>query len=811
MENPNEKLALELIDNAPYVFFQIDLNGNFNYINNTIKTLAGIDPKDLVGEHFSKLVFEEEKEKVANFTKNLFNNKTKLITCEYKIGSGNRWIYQTLSASLNPEGVILNYNGCLRDITETKEKELSKTDNSNYGFNLMFQKWQLQKSNKILSTLQELNSEYILNTDKEKFYEQILNIILNYSESKIGYIGEVFYNNNTPFTVVNAFKDTLLHFDLKTKSELSHIIENESSNPNKIFGIPLQSLETYISNSPLEENYNATLPEHFPVLNSFMGIPIIFGEELVGIIGIGNKKEGYHFGDFELLEPIISNLSVILKSIKSEEEKQKNEIELKKVQILMEEASNAMPDGLIITKKNGEIIHSNNAALSILGLTDMQLYGRENLPPNWQLINKEGFIFSHKTEKEDRQDFTNDSFFKITLLKNSSENIKRVFGIKKSNEDDINWISLNQAIIENINEEEKKVVYTFQDITEIKKASVLIAESESRYKNLFDNVSLGIFTSDEIGNILSVNKTLLDLLGYTLSEIKSINFNDLLVYNKLKITQTHNPYEYFFNAQGKTLPSNVNPVLIKSKSGESILVNVSVSHYTRENKKNVIVIIEDIRQKEEGEKAKKDLSEKETLLKEIHHRVKNNLQIVSSLLNLQKSQFKDPEVIEKFKESQTRIKSIALIHENLYRSSDLSAINFSDYLKSLISDLINNLSLSLDIQLDFKIEKDINLTIDQCVPCGLIINEVITNVIKYAYLNSKHNATLSVQLTKKEELIDIRIKDNGCGFDYQEKLKNNSLGLKLISTLSRQLGGNFMFEQNQGTAFALKFKPSHNN
>ncbi len=811
MENSNEKLALELINNAPYVFFQIDIDGKINYINNTIKNLAGIDPQELVGKHFSELVFEEEKEKVVNFTNNLLNNKTKLITCEYKIGQGKRWMYQTLSASLNTEGVILHYNGCLRDITESKEKELSKTDNNNYGFNLMFQKWQLQKSNKILSTLQELNSEYILNTDKEKFYEQILNIVLNYSESKIGYIGEVFYNNNKPFTVINAFKDSLLSFDTKTKIELSHIIENESSNENKIFGFPLQTLETYISNNPLEENYNATLPEHFPVLNSFMGIPIIFGDELVGIIGIGNKKEGYHFGDFELLEPIISNLSVILKSIKSEDEKQKNEIELKKVQILMEEASNAMPDGLIITKKNGKIIHSNNAASSILGLNNQQLNGRENLPINWQLIDKEEFISKQHSAKEETQDSISNSFFEIALLKNSNENIKRVFGVKKSQADDITWIALNQAIIENINEQEKKVVYTFQDITEIKKASVLIAESESRYKNLFDNVSLGIFTSDEFGKILSVNKTLLDLLGYSLNEIKNINFNDLLVYNKLKITPTHNPYEDFINAEGKNLTKKINTVLIKSKSGESILVNIAVSHYISENKKNVIVIIEDIRQKEEGEKAKKDLSEKETLLKEIHHRVKNNLQIVSSLLNLQKSQFKDPDVIEKFKESQARIKSIALIHENLYRSSDLSAINFSDYLKSLISDLINNLALILDIKLVFNIQKDVNLTIDQCVPCGLIINEVITNVIKYAYINSKLNAELSVHLIKKEEFIEILIKDNGCGFDYQEKLKNNSLGLKLINTLSRQLGGEFMFEQNDGTAFTLTFKPTHNN
>jgi PAS domain S-box-containing protein len=200
------------------------------------------------------------------------------------------------------------------------------------------------------------------------------------------------------------------------------------------------------------------------------------------------------------------------------------------------------------------------------------------------------------------------------------------------------------------------------------------------------------------------------------------------------------------------------------------------------------------------------LREKEVLLKEIHHRVKNNLQIISSLLNLQANRVTDPRTLQALGDSQTRVRSMALIHEKLYQSQSLADIDFSEYVRSLSSDLFrsyqrNFTTVQLDIQTD-----DISLELDLAVSCGLILNELMTNALKYAFPDGRCG-TIRVELRAAPgRTLSLRVADDGVGLPKDLDLsKSKSLGLQLVNNLVAQLEGRLEVDRSAGAAFTVSF------
>lgn len=216
---------------------------------------------------------------------------------------------------------------------------------------------------------------------------------------------------------------------------------------------------------------------------------------------------------------------------------------------------------------------------------------------------------------------------------------------------------------------------------------------------------------------------------------------------------------------------------------------------TNELNKNLIVI---------GEKNK----EKEILLKEIHHRVKNNLQIISSLLSIQNKTNKDPKVLENIVSSQRRINSIAVIHEMLYQSDNIARIEFNIYLEKLVGNLINTLKKENQL-IHLEIEAtDIYMNLETAIPLGLIINEIVTNALKYAFADRK-NGTISIQIEpQSEQKYILYIGDNGIGIPKDfDPLTSKSLGSKLIQSLSYQMSGRAKLDNSKvGTNYVISFK-----
>ena len=207
------------------------------------------------------------------------------------------------------------------------------------------------------------------------------------------------------------------------------------------------------------------------------------------------------------------------------------------------------------------------------------------------------------------------------------------------------------------------------------------------------------------------------------------------------------------------------------------------------------------------------LREKEVLLREIHHRVKNNLQIISSLLNLQAGFTDDKKTNEILEESKNRVKSMALIHEKLYQSKNFSSLDIREFIEELIKNLFNSYGIeSSAVNTELSID-NINLNADQAVYLGLIVNELVSNSLKHAFkstiLDDTGGQKKMIIIAVQKDLnngYSLRIADNGCGFPESIDFKNTeSLGLQLVMSLVKQLDGEISLNNNSGTEFLIKF------
>jgi PAS domain S-box-containing protein len=208
------------------------------------------------------------------------------------------------------------------------------------------------------------------------------------------------------------------------------------------------------------------------------------------------------------------------------------------------------------------------------------------------------------------------------------------------------------------------------------------------------------------------------------------------------------------------------------------------------------------------EQLKVSLLEKEVLLKEIHHRVKNNLQVVHSLLNLQSNQISDAASLEVLRDSQNRVRSMALVHETLYRSPDLAQVDFAEYVSNLAAQLAQSYRIeATGSQLSVQASSEVRLGIDIALPCGLIINELVSNALKHAFPVGR-TGTVTVRLARRSaEAVAMTVADDGIGlppgFDHTQ---TESLGLQLVGQLVRQIRGCLTVQHDGGTQFTIEFQ-----
>jgi PAS domain S-box-containing protein len=327
-----------------------------------------------------------------------------------------------------------------------------------------------------------------------------------------------------------------------------------------------------------------------------------------------------------------------------------------------------------------------------------------------------------------------------------------------------------------------------------------LQESQDELRNIFDNAHDAILLiNPDTEEIYEANSRACEIYGFNPGRFIGMSIRDISANpeeGKKKIIETlkssnHTSFETVqYRGDGS-------PMYLE--------INASVTNYRGE--RVILSVNRDITPRKLAElKIKNSLKEKEILLKEIHHRVKNNLQIISSLLDLQLETTKDRETIDLLQDSKSRIHSMAMVHENLYQSKDLAQINIYDYVRDIVEYFFNIYGSSLS-QVHYEIEiPELFILMDSAVPLGLILTELISNALKYAFPDDR-DGRINISMTPEPpNHLTVIFSDNGIGLPPNLDIRQvETLGLQLVNLLTRQLNGNLTVDEKNGTSFKIIF------
>lgn len=344
---------------------------------------------------------------------------------------------------------------------------------------------------------------------------------------------------------------------------------------------------------------------------------------------------------------------------------------------------------------------------------------------------------------------------------------------------------------------------------------VLLCELRDRketFERFFDSAPDAILVTDKAGCISDMNQQARRMFGYSREELigKPI---EILIPDQLRTQHQGQRESYMHSPKMRPMGQGLE-LYARRKDGTQYPVDITLSPLHAAGETHVLAAIRDMTDhKMAEEKIRESLREKEVLLREVHHRVKNNLAVICSLFYLESTYAKDEHAAQVFRESENRVHSMALVHETLYGSKNLSRIDFSEYAKVLATDILssygNSKSQNSSVQLKSELEPVI-MSIDLAVPCGLILNELISNAFKHGFPGGK-TGQITVSLAGSGDRCLLRVDDNGMGvpadFDVNTK---KSLGLRLVRSLTKQIRGSFELVRTEpGTSARVQFSADY--
>jgi len=321
--------------------------------------------------------------------------------------------------------------------------------------------------------------------------------------------------------------------------------------------------------------------------------------------------------------------------------------------------------------------------------------------------------------------------------------------------------------------------------------------------NLADDAIISV---DEGQRIVLFNQGAERIFGYVASEVAGQPLDLLLPEDLARVHRAH--VQAFANSPiASRRMGERQEIKARRKNGTNFPAEASISKVQFDQKTMFTVILRDVTERVlNEERVRASLREKEALLKEVHHRVKNNLQVVSSLLGLQSRAVTDPELKKMFQESQNRIHSMALLHESLYQSHNLSLIDFPEYIRQLAAHLFHSYGVGAEaIHLRTDMEA-LSLHLDAAVPCGLIVNELVSNSLKYAFPDGRAGEIRIELRAHSDGVTSLLVADNGVGLKADvDWVNTRSLGLRLVRTLAQQLGAELEVNSGAGMEVRLAF------
>ncbi len=585
------------------------------------------------------------------------------------------------------------------------------------------------------------------------------------------------------------------------------IIQNANHNTEKLLGIPIEK----IIGSTLWDYSSPNLDFNF------------LKEKIESINDEKNRK----VIEWDILrsDGTIINVEIVILLMNAHGERieqcvvrditeQKNyESKLKNTQQSFKSIIENIPEAILLFVNN-TIIFANSEAYRMLNFSEKSQFSIE-LDDLFRGENKDIFIKAKNSHGEHKK-LINDQVEVCRF--NSEEKLEVEFTLTPTlyNGEKVSMLILKDISLINklagersrLGVAEKMNEQLMHEITERRRTEKLLQEQSLKLSAIIENSSNTlIWTVDEKFRLLMYN-------GYFYKTVQQLFKKELVI--------GMNMLNFFSDKMDKAGSENSLRSLFKVLSGDSNQIESRLKIYdktywfetflnpifdTEGRVIEVSCVSHNITDKKEGEQElRSSLREKEILLKEVHHRVKNNLQVISSILNLQSSYVSDESTKTILKESQNRIKSMSFIHENLYQTDKFSSLDFSEYIFNLSNNLVHSYQI-FDNLVEIKYNMDqVNLSLDQAIPCGLIVNELVSNALKYAFPD-RTKGELLIQLKKRKNKIELVIGDNGIGLPKDLDIKNtDTLGLQLVLTLVDQLDAVVDVQREDGTKYLITFE-----
>ncbi len=414
-------------------------------------------------------------------------------------------------------------------------------------------------------------------------------------------------------------------------------------------------------------------------------------------------------------------------------------------------------------------------------------------------------LYKHKLEKtlreramRYREDLEKQVEERTAELKQTNEQLRQEIIERKQTEEQLQ--KYQEHIEDVVNERTTELK---NEITERKQVEEVLRESEERFRTIFDNAAEGIAVVDKDGLILDVNAANCRFLGYSRAELVGTHFTEFIAPQDVDVAMSL----FHSLVKGERNAYKLDKRFVR-KGGHIVWGHVSVALVINADgcPQYTVIVCEDVtRRKRTEEQIRASLKEKEVLLQEIHHRVKNNLQVISSLLDMSTLRTQDQQAIDLLTNARARIHIMALIHTQLYQSERFEQINMEYHLRELIK-YLSAVYAERKIVTPHVEASGVYLSLIQAIPCALILNELITNAFKHAFKEGQAG-TLDINMQQlPENTIVLRVKDNGIGIRDDIDLEHtNTLGLKLVRILVQQLRGEIQIERNGGSEYMITF------